>query len=62
MRCASAGSVLRHNVPVLYEFLNPDVPNLNAKQRNFRANRSMRDVETSVELEVKPLHEWGGSK
>jgi ATP-dependent helicase YprA (DUF1998 family) len=47
---------------LLYEFLNPDVPNLNAKQRNFRANRSMRDVETSVELDVKPLHEWGGAK
>ncbi len=47
---------------LLYEFLNPDVPNLNAKQRNFRANRSMRDVETSVELELKPLHEWGGPK
>jgi hypothetical protein len=45
---------------LLYEFLHPDVPLLNAKQRNFRANRSMRDVEASVELDVKPLHEWGG--
>ena len=38
---------------LLYEFLNPDLKQLPARHRKFRANRSMRDVEPSVNLRVK---------
>ena len=43
---------------LLYEYLHPDLPNLPAIRRKFRANRSMRDVETSVELAVRNLNDW----
>lgn len=43
---------------LLYEYLHPDLPNLPAVRRKFRANRSMRDVEPSVELGVKNLNDW----
>ena len=43
---------------LLYEYLHPDLPNLPAARRKFRANRSMRDVEPSVELGVKNLNDW----
>jgi hypothetical protein len=46
---------------LLYEFLHPDVSTLNETQKKFRANRSMRDVEPSVELAVRELHEWGNT-
>ena len=42
---------------LLYEFLNPELKNLppqNPKMK-FRANRSMRDVEPSVNLWMKKL-------
>src|ERR1700694_68967 len=47
---------------LLYDFLHPDLPQLNPIQRRFRANRSMRDVEPNVELTVRNLNDWGGSK
>ena len=42
---------------LLYEFLNPELKNLppHSPQMKFRANRSMRDVEPSVNLWVKTL-------
>lgn len=40
---------------LLYEFLNPDLKNLPARHLRFRANRSMRDVEPSVNLWLKTL-------
>ncbi len=40
---------------LLYEFLNPDLKKLPARHRKFRANRSMRDVEPSVNLWLKTL-------
>jgi len=46
------------NRRLLYEFMNPDVPNLAEIQKRFRANRSMRDVEPVVEVFVQELHDW----
>lgn len=43
---------------LLYEFLHPEIPNLHDYQRKFRANRSMRDVEPSVEVFVRDLNDW----
>lgn len=43
---------------LLYEFLHPDLPSLHPIQQRFRANRSMRDVEPSVEVFVKNLNDW----
>ncbi len=43
---------------LLYEFLHPDVPGLHPRQKRFRANRSMRDIEPSVEVFVKNLNDW----
>ena len=43
---------------LLYDFLDPDLPNLHPMQRRFRANRSMRDVEASVDIGVKNLQDW----
>ncbi|MGH7169932.1 MAG: hypothetical protein ACRELG_06620, partial [Gemmataceae bacterium] len=40
---------------LLYEFLNPELKKLPPRRRLFRANRSMRDVEPSVNLWVKTL-------
>jgi hypothetical protein len=40
---------------LLYEFLNPELKKLPLRHRKFRANRSMRDVESSVNLWVKTL-------
>jgi hypothetical protein len=40
---------------LLYEFLNPDLKTLPPKHRKFRANRSMRDVEPSVNLWLKTI-------
>lgn len=40
---------------LLYEFLHPDLKKLPLRHRKFRANRSMRDVEPSVNLWVKTL-------
>jgi hypothetical protein len=40
---------------LLYEFLHPELKTKPARHRKFRANRSMRDVEPSVNLRVKRL-------
>lgn len=42
---------------LLHDFLDTVVENLPDQFRKFRANRSMRDVETSTELSVKELNE-----
>ena len=43
---------------LLYEFLHPDLPTLHPIQRRFRANRSMRDVESAVDISVRNLNDW----
>jgi hypothetical protein len=43
---------------LLYDFLDPELPNLHRIQQRFRANRSMRDVEPEVEVFVKSLNDW----
>ena len=40
---------------LLYEFLNPELKTLPPRHNKFRANRSMRDVEPSVNLWLKTL-------
>src|SRR5262249_6139209 len=40
---------------LLYEFLNPELKKLPPRHLKFRANRSMRDVEPSVNLWVRTL-------
>jgi hypothetical protein len=40
---------------LLYEFLNPELKSLPARHQKFRANRSLRDVEPSVNLWLKTL-------
>jgi hypothetical protein len=41
--------------PLLYTFLDPELKKLPGRHRKFRANRSMRDVEPSVNLWVRTL-------
>ena len=41
--------------PLLYEFLDPELKMLHARHKQFRANRSMRDVEPSVNLWLRTL-------
>jgi hypothetical protein len=43
---------------LLHEFLHPDLGNKPPVFQRFRANRSMRDVEPSVELGVRNLNDW----
>ena len=40
---------------LMHEFLSPDLDSLSQEYLLFRANRSMRDVETSINLWMKPL-------
>lgn len=40
---------------LLYEFLNPELKQLPPRHKKFRANRSMRDVEPSVNLRLKRM-------
>jgi hypothetical protein len=47
------------NKRLLRDFLDPELARQPPIFRKFRANRSMRDVEHSVELTVKPLQTWG---
>lgn len=46
--------------PLLWGFLDPELADQEPIVRSFRANRSMRDVEPSVELSVRKLHSGGG--
>lgn len=48
---AEVGSAKR----LLYEFLNPELNVLHPRHKKFRANRSMRDVEPTVNLWMKTL-------
>jgi hypothetical protein len=41
--------------PLLHTFLDPELKMLPKRQRRFKANRSMRDVEPSVNLRLKTL-------
>lgn len=41
--------------PLLHHFLDPELKNLPARHRKFRANRSLRDVEPSVNLWLKTM-------
>jgi hypothetical protein len=43
---------------LLYDVLHPDLATLPAIQRQFRANRSMRDVEPSVDIRIENLNDW----
>jgi hypothetical protein len=43
---------------LLHEFLNPELENKPKAFELFRANRSMRDVESSVDINVKNLNDW----
>lgn len=43
--------------PLLHAFLDPELSLLQDEFMNFRANRSMRDVETNTELKIKELTE-----
>jgi hypothetical protein len=40
---------------LLYEFLSPELATLPPRHKKFRANRSMRDVEPSVNLWLKTI-------
>ena len=44
---------------LLYDLLDPELASLPDVRRRFRANRSMRDVETKVEFEIRNLNAWG---
>jgi hypothetical protein len=44
---------------LLYDFLDSELQQLPPVRRRFRANRSMRDVEPSVDVTVKNLNDWG---
>ena len=56
-----AGGALQYQTEVgsaqrlLYEFLNPELKHLPSRHKKFRANRSMRDVEPSVNLWLKTI-------
>jgi hypothetical protein len=41
--------------PLLYHFLDPELKKLPARHRKFRANRSLRDVEPSVNIWLKTM-------
>ncbi len=43
---------------LLYELLDPELDSVEPIRRKFRANRSMRDVEASVDLKVQVLDDW----
>ncbi|HKV40879.1 MAG TPA: DISARM system helicase DrmA [Blastocatellia bacterium] len=47
---------------LLRDFLDPELQVLPEIHRRFRAGRSMRDVEPSVELDVKNMNEWSQIK
>ena len=43
---------------LLYNPLDPELANLRPEQQRFRANRSMRDVEPTVDITVRNLNDW----
>lgn len=44
--------------PLLHDFLDPELALLHERHRRFRANRSMRDVEPSVDVQIQTLNDW----
>jgi Helicase conserved C-terminal domain len=58
---SKAGVALQYQVEtgaaqrLLYEFLNPELKRLPPRHKKFRANRSLRDVEPSVNLWLKTM-------
>ena len=50
------------NRRLLYGFLEPELASIEPLRRKFRANRSMRDVESGVDVAVRDLNEWGESR
>jgi hypothetical protein len=50
---------LSEGTRLLFGFLDPELEDVEPVRRRFRANRSMRDVEPTVALDVKRLDEWG---
>ncbi len=67
-RAGQEGSAIQYqreaNKPprrLLYEFLDPELANLHPVHMRFRANRSMRDVEPSVDISVTNLNDWGNT-
>jgi hypothetical protein len=62
MDYGQVGTALQYNQyevggakPLLHNFLDPDLKSLPARFRKFRANRSLRDVEPSVNLWLKTM-------
>ncbi len=61
MELSQAGVALQYQIEagaaqrLLYEFLNPDLKRLPPRHKKFRANRSLRDVEPSVNLWLKTM-------
>jgi hypothetical protein len=47
---------------LLHDYLDPALQQLPEVYKRFRANRSMRDVEASVDLWVKNLNDWGANR
>jgi hypothetical protein len=43
---------------LLYDILDPELSDLRPEQRDFRAGRSMRDVEPAVDLAPRNLNDW----
>src|SRR5207248_9468380 len=41
--------------PLLHDFLDPELKTMHARHKKFRANRSMRDVEPSVNLWLRTM-------
>ncbi|MCK5804108.1 MAG: helicase, partial [Lentisphaeria bacterium] len=50
------------NRRLLYGFLDPELATIEPLRRRFRANRSMRDVESGVDVEVRDLNAWGDNR
>jgi hypothetical protein len=55
----SEGGGGKNEKNLLYDPLDPELATIEPVRRNFRANRSMRDVEPGVECQVKELYRWG---
>jgi hypothetical protein len=55
----SEGAGGKNEKNLLYDPLDPELTTIEPVRRNFRANRSMRDVEAGVECQVKELYRWG---
>jgi hypothetical protein len=56
------GTALQYNLaevgaakPLLHDFLDPELKMMHARHKKFRANRSMRDVEPSVNLWLRTM-------